>query len=168
MYQGELYKKSVKGPLVLCVSAENIPKVLFEIVTRFGIPRVLVSNNGTQFEGSVLAEFCDKYGIELRFSPVYYPQANGQVEVMNRIIFSGLKKNMMQIGANMGAWTEELPIVLWSLRTTPSHATGETPFSLVTYKATKVVRPETYELSHVNDKPINHTWHAIKLRKYYI
>ncbi|GAA0169531.1 hypothetical protein LIER_40779 [Lithospermum erythrorhizon] len=31
MYQEELYKKSVEGPLLLCVSAENISKVLFEV-----------------------------------------------------------------------------------------------------------------------------------------
>ncbi|GAA0143843.1 hypothetical protein LIER_04432 [Lithospermum erythrorhizon] len=85
----------------------------------------------TIVKGSALAEFCEKYGIERRFSPVYYPQANVQVEVMNHIIFIGLKKNMLQIGANEGVWTEELPTVLWSFHTTPSHAIGETPFALV-------------------------------------
>ena len=28
-------------------------------------------------------------------------------------------------------WIDELPVVLWSLRTTPNRATGQTPFSLV-------------------------------------
>ncbi|GAA0155552.1 hypothetical protein LIER_13254 [Lithospermum erythrorhizon] len=36
------------------------------------------------------------------------------------------------------------------------------------YKITKVVGPATYELSHLNGKSINHTWHATKLRKYYV
>ncbi|GAA0145625.1 hypothetical protein LIER_05778 [Lithospermum erythrorhizon] len=36
------------------------------------------------------------------------------------------------------------------------------------FKVTKVVGPATYELSHVNGKPISHTWHATKLCKYYI
>ncbi|GAA0143842.1 hypothetical protein LIER_04431 [Lithospermum erythrorhizon] len=36
------------------------------------------------------------------------------------------------------------------------------------YKVTKVVGPATYELLHVNGKPISHTWHATKLRKYYV
>ncbi|GAA0147993.1 hypothetical protein LIER_07553 [Lithospermum erythrorhizon] len=94
MYQGELYKKLVEGLLLLCVSADNIPNVLFEVH----------NDNGPQFEESVLAEFCEKYGIERRLSPVYYPQANGEVEVMNRIVFSWLKKNMVQTGANKGAW----------------------------------------------------------------
>ncbi|GAA0174451.1 hypothetical protein LIER_27840 [Lithospermum erythrorhizon] len=54
-----------------------------------------------------------------------------KVEVMNRIIFKGIKKNILQSGKGGGTWIEELPIVLWSLRSTPNQATGETPFSLV-------------------------------------
>ncbi|GAA0150111.1 hypothetical protein LIER_09122 [Lithospermum erythrorhizon] len=38
---------------------------------------------------------------------------------------------MIQSESKKGAWIDELPVVMWSLRTTPSHATGETPFSLV-------------------------------------
>ena len=30
-----------------------------------------------------------------------------------------------------GAWVEELPSVLWSLRTTPNRSTGYTPFFMV-------------------------------------
>ena len=38
-------------------------------------------------------------------------------------------------------WIDELPSVLWSLRTTPSRATGESPFSLV-YGAEAVLPTE--------------------------
>ncbi|GAA0145780.1 hypothetical protein LIER_36186 [Lithospermum erythrorhizon] len=147
MYQGELYKKSVEGPLLLCVSDDNIPKILFKVYNGWCYSHIggrsLVLNIITigffwptlskdamipQVEGRVLVEFYEKYGIELRFSPIYYPRANGQVEVMNRIIFNKLYKNMVQTGANKGAWTEELPTVLWLLCTIPSHTTGESPF----------------------------------------
>ncbi|GAA0147541.1 hypothetical protein LIER_36537 [Lithospermum erythrorhizon] len=50
---------------------------------------------------------------------------------MNQTIFKGIKKNLVQSGASGECWIEELPTVLWSLRTTLSHNTGETPFSLV-------------------------------------
>ncbi|GAA0165689.1 hypothetical protein LIER_21022 [Lithospermum erythrorhizon] len=50
---------------------------------------------------------------------------------MNRILFKGIKKNPIQIRSNKGECVDELPVVLWSLRTTPSQATGETLFSLV-------------------------------------
>ncbi|GAA0159941.1 hypothetical protein LIER_16610 [Lithospermum erythrorhizon] len=75
-------------------------------------------------------------GIEHRFSPVCYPQYNGQVEVLNKTIFLGIKKNLLESGAK---WYEELDRVLWYYRTTSSSATGETPFSLV--YGTEVVLP---------------------------
>ncbi|GAA0172029.1 hypothetical protein LIER_25937 [Lithospermum erythrorhizon] len=50
---------------------------------------------------------------------------------MNRIIFKGVKKNILHSGKGGGSWIEELPMVLWSLRSTPNQATGEAPFSLV-------------------------------------
>ena len=38
-------------------------------------------------------------------------------------------------------WIEELPVVLWSLRTTPNRTTGQTPFSLF-YGAEAVIPTE--------------------------
>ncbi|GAA0162601.1 hypothetical protein LIER_43613 [Lithospermum erythrorhizon] len=82
-------------------------------------------------EGQVLADFCEKFGIEHRFTLVYYHQSNGQVKVMNHIVFKAIKKNILKSGKNRGSWIEELPTVLWSLCSTPTPTTGETPFSLV-------------------------------------
>lgn len=42
-------------------------------------------------------------------------------------LVNGLKKRLMK---TKGAWTEELPTILWSYRTTARSGTGETPFSL--------------------------------------
>ncbi|GAA0149046.1 hypothetical protein LIER_08318 [Lithospermum erythrorhizon] len=98
------------------------------IITRFGIPKIIVSDNGPQFDVAIIREMCQRLGIEHRFVPVCYPQYNGQVEVMNRTIFLGIKKNLLESGAKR---YEELDRVLWSYRTTPSNATRETPFSLV-------------------------------------
>jgi hypothetical protein len=45
------------------------------------------------------------------------------------------------------AWVDELPSVLWSLRTTPNAATQETPFFLV--HGVKSVLPDTHEASRI-------------------
>ncbi|KAL0355560.1 UNVERIFIED_CONTAM: hypothetical protein Sradi_4002900 [Sesamum radiatum] len=57
-----------------------------------------------------------------------HPQANGQVEVTNRILVQGIKRRLERIGGN---WAEELTSVLWAYRTTPRGSNGEIPFSLV-------------------------------------
>ncbi|XP_065039389.1 uncharacterized protein LOC135673917 [Musa acuminata AAA Group] len=55
---------------------------------------------------------------------------------MNRAILEGLRRRIM--GAH-GAWVEELPSVLWAMRTTPKTDSGESPFSLAF--GTEVVLP---------------------------
>ena len=78
-------------------------------------------------------------GITNRYSTPAYPQGNGQVETVNKVIVNGLKKRLDDA---KGRWVEELPHVLWTYRTTPRRSTGETPFS-VTYKAEAVIPLET-------------------------
>lgn len=51
----------------------------------------------------------------------------GAAEVTNRTILQGLKKMLDDF---KNRWMEELPNVLWSYKTTPRTATGETPFNL--------------------------------------
>jgi hypothetical protein len=48
------------------------------------------------------------------------------------MILQGLKPRILdRLKAYIGKWVKELSSVLWALRTTPSHATGHTPFSMV-------------------------------------
>jgi hypothetical protein len=57
---------------------------------------------------------------------------NGQVERANGMILQGLKSWIYNDLNKFGKrWMKELPLVVWSLRTTPSRATGFTPFFLV-------------------------------------
>ena len=57
---------------------------------------------------------------------------NGQVERANSMLLKGLKPRIFNRLSKFGArWVAELPAVLFSLRTTPSRATGYTPFFMV-------------------------------------
>jgi hypothetical protein len=63
---------------------------------------------------------------------VAHPMSNGQVERANGMILQGLKPRIDNDLNKFGKrWMKELPSVVWSLRTTPSRATGFTPFFLV-------------------------------------
>ena len=53
------------------------------ILRRFGIPLVLVSDNGRQFNTPVIKPFCSSYEISNHCSSLKHPQANGQAEVTN-------------------------------------------------------------------------------------
>jgi hypothetical protein len=71
-------------------------------------------------------------GIKLKFASVAHPKTNRQVEKANGLICNGIKKSLLApLEKAKDAWVDELPSVLWNLRTTPNAATQETPFFLV-------------------------------------
>jgi transposase InsO family protein len=103
-----------------------------DIVYRFGVSNSIITDNGSQFTGRKFLEFCDKFHIRVDWAAVAHPQTNGQVERANGMILQGLKPRIFdQLNKSGRKWLQELPAVVWSLRTTPSKATGFTPFFLV-------------------------------------
>ena len=64
------------------------------IIIRFGVPRILISDNDLQFDNKSFRRYCYDLGITNRYSTLTYPQGNRQVEVINKVIVSGLKKRL--------------------------------------------------------------------------
>ena len=114
------------------------------IVCRFGVPRVLVSDNGRQLDNTSFRDFCKKLGIKNHYSSPSHPQANGQAEVANRSLLKFIKTRLE--GAK-GVWPDELPGVLWAYKTIVRTPTGETPFKLA-YGSEAVILVEVYMANH--------------------
>ena len=55
------------------------------------MPRVLVSNNGQQFDNALFKDFYEHFGIQNYYSSPAHPQANGQAEVANRFLLKIIK-----------------------------------------------------------------------------
>jgi hypothetical protein len=71
-------------------------------------------------------------GIKLKFAYIAHPKTNRQVEKANGLMCNRIKKRLLSpLEKAKHAWVDELPSVLWSLRTTHNAATQETPFFLV-------------------------------------
>ena len=75
----------------------------------FGVPYSIITDNGKQFNNPVVKEMCQELGIHKLFSTPRHPQANEQVEMVNKTIKDNLKKKLEQL---KGAWVNELPMVL--------------------------------------------------------
>lgn len=115
---------------------------LKSIVCRFEVPCRIIIDNGTQFTSRIFQEYCEDIDTQLCFASVAHPRSNRQVERANAEILKGLKTRTYDCLKKHGAnWVSELPSVLWGNRTTPSRATGETPFFLV-YGAKACLPPE--------------------------
>jgi transposase InsO family protein len=112
--------------------AEQAVTFFIDIIYRFGAPNSIITDNGSQFTGRKFLEFCYKFHIHVDWAAVAHPQTNGQVERANGMILQGLKPRISdRLNKSGRKWLQELPAVVWSLRTTPSRATGFTPFFLV-------------------------------------
>ena len=98
-------------PLASITAKKSLYFVIKNIDCRYGLPRKIVSDNGTQFESDEFTSFYQKNGIIKSFSSVARPQGNGQVEVVNKTLKASMKKRLEEA---KGRWPEELPNVLWS------------------------------------------------------
>ena len=79
-----------------------------------------------------MAEFCRTQGIRLNVASVTHPESNGQAERANQSVLAGLKPRLqVSLERSPGCWIDELPSVLWGIRTTPNRSTGFTPFFMV-------------------------------------
>ena len=127
---------------VRTITAQVAVKFIKGIVCRFGVPNRIITDNGTQFTSSAFMSYCEEMGTKICFASVAHPRSNGQAERANAEVLRGLKtKSFDRLEACGKNWVDEVPLVLWSIRTTPSKATGETPFSLV-YGAEAVLPTE--------------------------
>ena len=114
-------------PLAIITEKSIRSFVWRNIICRYGIPKVLISDNGKQFDNSAFKDFCSELGIKNHYSSPAHPQANGQVEVKNRTLQKIIKTRLEGAKA---IWPNELPSVLWAYRTTARTPTGETSFRL--------------------------------------
>jgi transposase InsO family protein len=117
---------------ITSIRSEQAVLFFTDIVHRFGVPNCIITDNGTQFTGKKFLDFCDNHHIHVLWSAIAHPKTNDQVECANDMVLQGLNPRIFdKLNKHDKKWAAELPSVLWSLRTTPSQATGFTPFFLV-------------------------------------
>jgi hypothetical protein len=126
------FSKWVEARPITNLRAEQAVTFITDIVYRFEVPNPIITEKGAQFTGRKFLEFSDKFHIRVDWVAMAHPQTNGQVECANGMILQGLKPKIFdRLNKSGRKWLQELPAVVWSLRTTPSRATGFTPFFLV-------------------------------------
>jgi transposase InsO family protein len=124
------------------VMAQSAIKFLKGLVARFGVLNRIITDNGTQFTSRAFIAYCQELGNKICYAFVAHPRSNIPVERANAEVLRGLKTRTFDRLHKCGRhWVEELSAVLWSIRTTPSRATSQTPFSLV-YGAEAVLPTE--------------------------
>jgi ribonuclease HI len=126
----EYFSKWIEAKPLATITSVTVQKIFWQnIVCRFGVPKAITVDNGTQFDVEAFKEFCEQIGTKIHFASVRHPESNGLVERANDIIMTGIMK--LIFNQPRGKWPDELIKVVWSYNTTISRSTGFTPFKLL-------------------------------------
>ncbi|XP_055635391.1 uncharacterized protein K02A2.6-like [Toxorhynchites rutilus septentrionalis] len=110
------------------ITATLTVRALHETFCRFGMPESLKTDNGPQFISAELHQFCNQFGIEHRRTTPYWPQANGEVERINRSIGKRLKISQETEGSD---WEWDLKMFVLMHNSTPHSTTEVAPSALM-------------------------------------
>ena len=132
------------------------------VVSRHGVPVVIHSDKGANFEGNVMKQLCQLLGIKKTRTTAYHFQSDGLVERMNKTLMEAISK---YVSNNQRDWDMWLPLVLFGYRTSKHASTGETPHRLMFGR--KAPLPIDVELQNPLPQPQPTTDFSKQLRNSY-
>jgi transposase InsO family protein len=86
-----------------------------DIITRFGCPKVLMSDQGTPFINKTVEALTEEFAVHHQKSTPYHPQANRMIEAFNKILETTLTKIC---SVNRDDRDLRVLVILWAYRTT--------------------------------------------------
>jgi hypothetical protein len=103
------------------------------IITRYGCPRTLLSDRGSEFNAALSKEIYDLFNVFKLKTSAYYPQCNGLVERFNKTLADMLA---MMSEKQPLTWDINIPFALFAYRTAVQSTTQFTPhYMLYGYEA---------------------------------
>ncbi|XP_070022446.1 uncharacterized protein [Nicotiana sylvestris] len=112
------------------------------IICRFGIPKMIITDNAANLNSHLMKEVCQQFKIMHRNSTTYRPKENGAVENANK----NIKKILRKMVQGSRQWHENLSFALLGYRTTVRISVGATPY-LLAYGIEAVIPAEVEILS---------------------
>ena len=110
-------------------TAQSVADAFFNnVVCRFGMPIVIHSDQGREFENKILHELCLIGGSHKTRTSPYHPESDGMVERFNRTLLMMLA---MVAGKNRDDWDVLLPAVMMAYRSSVHESTGYSPYRLM-------------------------------------
>ena len=108
--------------------APDVARALISVFARFGFPREILSDCGSEFMSTLMSIFLKEFGIQrIRTSP-YHPCTNGSCERLN-----GSMKSMIRALTDEfpNSWDQTLPWIMFAYREVPVETLGFSPFELL-------------------------------------
>ena len=111
------------------MAASTIADIIVrEVVTRFGVPTTIHSDQGSQFESELFTEMCQLLQINKTKTTPYHPKSDGMVERFNKTLATMLSSYVNEHHTN---WDILLPYVMMAYRSAEHETTVCTPNRLM-------------------------------------
>ena len=123
----DLFSKFLRAYPLKNKEAETIEAQLRKVFST-SKPRILQSDNGSEFANNLVVNLMKEKGIRQAFSKAYTPQSQGQIERVNQTIKGLLHRNFIQTGTKK--WVNVLPLVVENLNQSIHSMTGFKPKDL--------------------------------------
>ena len=113
----------------LCnISAKSVAQALFQVISCVGIPKEILTDQGTLFKSRTLRELYELLRIQCIKTSVYHPPMDGLIERFNRTLKSMIQKFVHDDSRN---WDKRLVPLLFAVREVPQASTEFSPFELL-------------------------------------
>ena len=110
-------------------SAQTVVRFLKEdIISKFGTPRCILTDNGTHFTSSLTNELIKQIGATHLYSTPYHPQSNGQIERFNSTMDAKIATLSNSAKTN---WDDQLSWVTFNYNTSIHSSTKQVPFEMM-------------------------------------
>ena len=113
--------------IVRSVSAAAVLPVLDKVLSMFGFPKILKSDNGSPFNSAQFAQYAKHCGFVHRRITPHWPRANSQAESFNKPLMKSIRAAHLE-GKN---WKQEMFAFLRQYRCTPHTSTSVSPHRLL-------------------------------------
>ncbi|GBO32566.1 Retrovirus-related Pol polyprotein from transposon 297 [Araneus ventricosus] len=97
-------------------------------ISRYGVPMILHSDQGTNFNSALFTELCKLLGILKTRTTALHPESDGMVERFNRTILNHLS---LFVSKNQTGWDTHLPLFPLAYRNADHEVTGFTPADML-------------------------------------
>ena len=129
----DLYSKFPAAIPLKRVDNDSVIEAMLEVFASYGLPKVLLTDQGSVFTSKLTKAMCKQFGIDkIRTSP-YHPQSDGALERWHACLKGMLKRSQ----CNLKLWDKELTYLLFAYRSTPHVVTGFAPFTLMFGRAVR-------------------------------
>lgn len=110
------------------IKAKTIVKELIKFCSTFGLPRVIQTDQGTNFKSKVFEQMLKGVSVNHVVSSAYHPQSQGALERFHQTLKSMMRAHCVEAGKD---WADDLPLLLFAIRETVQESLGFSPAELI-------------------------------------